>query len=129
MSAPATLSSTETVTLTPSYRLPLGLVVLAVAAGFLNLWLGGFLFLFSLFLAFQAATLRLTFTESALCLFRKDTQLREFPYADWQHWQIFWPPVPILFYFREVKSIHFVPILFDPVTLNACLLSRCPRIN
>jgi hypothetical protein len=122
------LNSTETIILSPSYRVPLGLGIIALGSLVLAWWLAAFLFLFALFLAFQAATLKLTFTDSALCLYRGETQLRQFPYTEWQHWQIFWPPVPILFYFREVKSIHFLPILFDPVTLQACLEGRCPRM-
>ncbi|HBB34665.1 MAG TPA: DUF3119 domain-containing protein, partial [Cyanobacteria bacterium UBA9273] len=44
------------------------------------------------------------------------------------NWRIFWPQLPILFYFKEIKSIHFLPILFDPKQLNTCLEQRCPRI-
>jgi hypothetical protein len=75
---------------------------------------------------FQAATLRLRFTDTALDIYRSETRIRCFPYQEWQNWRVFWPPVPILFYFKEVKSIHFLPILFDPKMLRTCLEQRCP---
>ncbi|WP_390883386.1 DUF3119 family protein [Kovacikia minuta] len=61
------------------------------------------------------------FTETDFDIYRGEKLIRRFPYRDWQNWRIFWSPVPILFYFREVKSIHFLPILFDPKTLRLCL--------
>jgi hypothetical protein len=82
--------------------------------------------LFGLFLLFQTATIRLRFTETDLDIYRSETLLRRFPYKDWQNWQIFWSPVPILFYFKEVNSIHFLPILFDPKALQSCLEARVP---
>lgn len=117
-----------TVQLAPSYTLPIAIVVIGITIVLLQPWVAGIIVLFGLFLLVQAATLRLYFTETALDLYRGETQLRHFPYQDWQNWRIFWTKLPILFYFREVKSIHFLPILFDPKTLNACLEQRCPRI-
>jgi hypothetical protein len=83
--------------------------------------------LFGLFLLYQAISLRLRFTETALNIYRGETQIRTFPYKDWQTWQIFWLPIPILFYFREVKSIHFLPMLFEARKLQACLEKFVPR--
>lgn len=123
----ATQSKQKTVILTPRYWVPLGVAIFAVPLFFLNLWVGAVVLVFAGFLAFQAATIRFHFTKTALELYRGDTQLRNFPYKDWSNWAIFWPPVPILFYFREVNSIHFTPMLFDPKTLQACLEERCPR--
>jgi hypothetical protein len=37
--------------------------------------------------------------------------------------------VPILFYFKEINSIHFLPILFDRKMLQTCLEQRCPRLD
>jgi len=119
-------NSVSTVQLTPSYKLPLVLVIAAVPVLLVQAWVGGAIALFGLFLMFQAATLRLQFTESALDIYRGETVIRHFPYTEWLNWQIFWPPLPILFYFKEVKSIHFLPILFDPKTLKTCLEQRCP---
>jgi hypothetical protein len=104
-------------------------LVLAAPLLFVKLWIGLLLALFSLFLLVQAATLRLCFTETALDIERGQTLIRRFPYQDWQHWRIFWSPIPILFYFKEVNSIHFLPVLFEPKALQACLEARCPRIS
>ncbi|HIK44075.1 MAG TPA: DUF3119 family protein [Leptolyngbyaceae cyanobacterium M65_K2018_010] len=118
---------TTTTELAPSYRIPLGLVALALPLFFLQIWLAGVVGVFGVFLLVQALTLRLHFTDSALEIYRGNTLIRHFPYAEWQYWQIFWAPVPILFYFREIKSIHFLPILFSPTQLRTCLETHCPN--
>jgi hypothetical protein len=115
-----------TVVLAPSYRLAAGLAIAALPVAYLNLWLGLGIFLFALFLSLQAAMLRLQFTDAALEIYRGAKLIRSFPYADWQTWYIFWRPIPILLFFREVNSIHFLPILFDPQTLRACLEQHIP---
>lgn len=120
-------TSESTVELAPSYTLPLVLVIAAIAVLLVQAWVGGAIALFGLFLMFQAATLRLQFTETALDIYRGEKLLRRFAYQEWQNWKIFWPAVPILFYFKEVKSIHFLPILFDPKALKTCLEQRCPK--
>ncbi|MBF2025346.1 MAG: DUF3119 family protein [Oscillatoriales cyanobacterium C42_A2020_001] len=115
------------VELTPSYWLPLGFVVAALPLFFVQVWVSLAIALFGAFLLLQAVTIRLRFTESALDVYRGDALIRRFPYSEWQNWRIFWQPLPILFYFKEVKSIHFLPILFDAKTLQNCLETRCPR--
>lgn len=120
-------ASTETVVLSPSYRLPIALLVLAMPLLLVQVWGSLVIALFGFFLLFQAATLRLCFTETALDIERGQTLIRRFPYQEWQNWRLFWSPVPILFYFKEVNSIHFLPILFDPKALQACLEARCPQ--
>jgi hypothetical protein len=127
-SAASSATSTQTVELSPSYTLPLMLTVAALPVSLLQLWVSLAIALFGLFLMFQAATIRLQFTETALDIYRSETMIRRFPYQDWQNWRIFWTPVPILFYFKEIKSIHFLPVLFDPKMLRTCLEQRCPRI-
>ena len=122
-----TTASTQKIVLSPSYRLPIALMVLAVPLLFVQVWVSLVIALFGLFLLFQAATLSLCFTETALDIERGQTLIRRFPYQDWQDWQIFWLPVPILFYFKEVNSIHFLPILFDPKMLQTSLEAHCPR--
>jgi hypothetical protein len=116
----------ETIQLAPRYNIPLALMALAIPLLWVQIWVSGAIALFSLFLLLQAVTLRLWFTDTALDIYRGDTLIRRFPYAEWQTWTIFWPPVPILFYFKEVNSIHFVPVLFDAKALTACLSERCP---
>ncbi|BAZ67578.1 MAG: DUF3119 family protein [Pelatocladus maniniholoensis HA4357-MV3] len=120
--------STSTVELKPSYNIPVVLVMAAIPLLLVQPWIGGAIALFGLFLMFQTVTLRLQFTATDLDVYRGEKLIRRFPYQEWQNWRIFWDRVPILFYFKEVKSIHFLPILFDPKTLKTCLAQRCPRI-
>ncbi|QEY32080.1 DUF3119 family protein [Synechococcus sp. RSCCF101] len=123
--------------LSPSYRLSLaitagGLVILAAAVlvGRLNdlplatPWLAIAVVaalltaLFGLVLVVQTALIRLEFSGDALLVRRQQTVIRRFPYREWLAWRVFWPRLPILFYFREVNSIHFLPMLFEPDGLN-----------
>ncbi|MBP5971415.1 DUF3119 family protein [Brasilonema sp. CT11] len=120
--------ASTTVELKSSYNIPLVLVVTAIPVLIVQPWVAGLMGLFGLFLMFQAVTLRLFFTPTDLDIYRGEKLIRRFPYREWQNWRIFWNRVPILFYFKEVKSIHFLPILFDPNTLKTCLEERCPRI-
>jgi hypothetical protein len=120
--------STSTVELKPSYNIPVVLVISAIPLLLVQPWVGGTIALFGLFLMFQTVTLHLQFTATDLDVYRGEKLIRRFPYQEWQNWRIFWDRVPILFYFKEVKSIHFLPILFDPNTLKTCLEQRCPRI-
>lgn len=80
--------------------------------------------LFGVFLLFQTVAIRLVFTESDLDVYRGDTLLRRFPYEEWENWQIYWEPVPILFYFKEVNSIHFLPMLFSARMLKEALTTH-----
>lgn len=121
-----TADFTQTIELAPSYKIPVFLIITAMPLALINLWLGGALALLGLFLFFQTITVRLQFTPTALDVYRSGQMIRQFPYAEWLTWRIFWQPVPILFYFREVNSIHFLPIIFDPKTLLSCLQKYCP---
>ncbi|MEH2142084.1 DUF3119 family protein [Nostoc sp.] len=121
-------NSTSTVELKPSYNIPIVLVIAAIPLLLVQPLVGSVFTLFGLFLMFQALTLRLQFTATDLDIYRGEKLIRRFPYQEWQNWRIFWSGVPILFYFKEIKSIHFLPILFDPNTLKNCLEQRCPRI-
>ncbi len=119
-------SSTETIELSPSYALPIALIALAIPLLLVQVWVSLAISVFGVFLVFQAATLRLRFTATDLDIYRGENLIRRFPYQDWQNWRIFWSALPILFYFKEVTSIHFLPILFDPKTLQHCLETRIP---
>jgi hypothetical protein len=125
---PTTPVSSSVVELSPSYTIPLVLVGIAIALLLVQPWASLPIGLFGLFLLFQTVTLRLQFTETDLDVYRSGQLIRRFPYAEWQNWRIFWEPVPILFYFKEVKSIHFFPIIFNPKTLKACLEKHCPYV-
>ncbi len=74
--------------------------------------------LFGLFLLLQTWLLRLQFGDDALLVWRQDSLLRRFPYAEWLGWRLFWSPLPVLFYFRERRSIHLLPVLFDASALR-----------
>jgi hypothetical protein len=112
--------------LSPAYGLPVAIAGLAIPLWFVLPWLSGICALFGIFLLLQASTLRLVFTDNALDIYRGEKLIRQFPYKDWKYWQIYFHPLPILFYFREVKSIHFLPILFDAQQLTVCLKQHCP---
>ncbi len=122
--SPSTTDPSPTVELAANYALPVAFCLLAIPSLLWSWALALVLGVFGLFLAYQTAVIRLVFTESALDVYRSQTRIRQFPYSEWQGWRIFWPPLPILFYFREVNSIHFLPILFSPAVLRQCLEER-----
>ena len=111
----------QTIELAPSYTIPLVLVLVAIILLMLQPWVSLVIALLGLLLMFQAVTIRLQFTPTALDIYRSEKLIRRFPYADWQEVRIFFNPVPILFYFKEVNSIHFLPIIFTPKILKECL--------
>lgn len=119
-------NSVEVVELSPSYKIPLVLIAMAIALGFVAWWAAIIPALLGLFLTVQTILIRLQFSDRALFVMRSGKILREFPYSEWLNWEIFWSPVPILFYFREVNNIHFLPIIFDPKALRECLNKYYP---
>ena len=124
-----TSSDTEQVIeLAPSYKIPIFLILIAIPLVFINLVVGIIIALLGLFLTIQTLNIRLQFTATALDVCNSGKMIRRFPYQEWSNWRIFWQPIPILFYFREVNSIHFLPIIFDPKTLVSCLEKYCPRV-
>jgi hypothetical protein len=123
----AAIENSETVELAPSYVIPMVLIGAAIPLLLVKVWLSAIVGLFGSFLLIQTVMLRLRFTPTDLDVYRGETLIRRFPYQEWQNWEIFWSPVPILFYFREVKSIHFLPIIFDPKMLRTCLEQRFPK--
>jgi len=125
---PETPSMSETVELAPSYTLAIAVVLIGAAIVPFQIWVGGIVAVFGGFLLLQSALLRLQFTVTNLDVYRNGKVIRSFPYSEWSHWEIFWQPIPILFYFREVNSIHFLPILFDPKMLRVLLKQRCPQL-
>ncbi|MEX1323188.1 MAG: DUF3119 family protein [Synechococcaceae cyanobacterium] len=93
------------------------------------LWLALVVTLFGLFLVLQTALLRLEFNGEALLVRRGGEELRRFPYEAWLGWRLFWPPLPVLFYFRERQSIHLLPVLFDAAALRQQLQGRLPQLE
>jgi hypothetical protein len=114
------------VELAPSYTIPLVLTATAIPIAAIQLWVGIAIGIFGLFLTIQTAIIKLKFTTTALEVYRGSKLIRTFPYQEWETWQIFWQPVPILFYFKEVNSIHFLPIIFDHKMLRTCLAHYYP---
>jgi hypothetical protein len=113
---------------------PLGLLLLAGACLGLRPFWGGAVWLalgtavMGLFLLLQTALLRLRFAPEALLVARRDTVIRRFPYDAWIGWRVWWPALPVLFYFREENSIHLLPMLFDATALREQLEHRLPTI-
>jgi Protein of unknown function (DUF3119) len=126
VSSPSSNSLTD-LELAPNYAIAIVLIAVALPLTWWQLWVGLPLLAFALFLLVQTNGIRLKFTAVSLVVSRFGKEIRSFPYAEWEDWQIFWQPLPILFYFREVNSIHFLPMLFDPQQLRACLEQHCPR--
>jgi hypothetical protein len=120
-----TISSSEQlpteVELKPSYVISLVLVGTAIPLAAIAPWVSVVIALFGVFLLIQTISIRLKFTTTALEVYRQSNLIRSFSYREWQNWRIFWQPVPILFYFKEVNSIHFLPIIFDSKMLRTCL--------
>lgn len=111
--------------LSPSYNIALAIMAATIPLVWIQIWVALIVGLFGLFLLVQTALIRLRFTATALEVYRSGKEIRRFPYTEWEVWQIFWQPVPILFYFREVNSIHFLPMLFDAGQLRSCLDQYC----
>lgn len=118
---------TQVVELAPNFRIPGFLILTAVGLSVVSWWLAGAIAILGLFLTVQTILIRLQFTEQALNVLRSGNIILSFPYSEWLNWEIFWSPIPILFYFKEVKSIHFLPIIFDAKTLANCLQKHYPR--
>jgi hypothetical protein len=123
VSSPGTAGSplpdpAQGVILAPRPWVPLGVVLLGVASLALSVWAALVVGLFGLFLLLQSQLLRLQFSAEALLVWRGASLLRSFPYSDWLGWRLFWQPLPVLFYFREQRSIHLLPVLFDATTLR-----------
>ena len=110
----------------PSYAIPVVLILLGIPLIWIQPIAAGIVAIFGLFLAYQAATIRLVFTATDLEVYRSQEKFRTFPYLEWQDWKVFWFAFPILFYFKEVKSIHFLPVLFDSKILKNCLEKHIP---
>ena len=126
--------SLTTVRLRPRYTIPIVLVLTGIPAIVVSPWVAALISLFGLFLMIQTSAIRLEFTVSGLDVLRNGNRFRQFPYRDWLNWKIFWSPVPILFYFREVNSIHFIPVLFNTQELRDCLeryvpIEQLPNVN
>ena len=116
----------DTVSISPSPRLALLITLFSLSLLALPFkpWPTVVVGLFGVFLLVQTYSLRLEFTADTLVVWRGQQELRRFPYAEWKSWRLFAPWLPGLFYFREVNSIHFLPILFNAAELRQQLENR-----
>ena len=122
---------TNSVIISPSPRLPLLILSLSASLWFLPLspWPTLVVGLFSVFLLVQTYILKLEFSEEDLVVWRGQEEIRRFPFNEWMSWRLFAPWLPGLFYFRESKSIHFLPILFNPAELQEQLEQRVGQLQ
>ena len=114
-------TASDSTELNSNYAIPVVLLLVGIPLFIVQPIAGAIVSIFGMFLAYQAATIRLVFTKTDLEVYRSQEKFRTFPYQEWQNWRVFWLSFPILFYFKEVKSIHFLPVLFDVKMLKTCL--------
>ena len=124
-----TENNSSNFTISPRVWVATGMLIISIASGIIYFPAGLVLAIFSIFLYIQTAILQLTFSADALLVTRRSwgspaVEIKRFPYKEWQYWQIFWPRFPVLFYFREINSIHFLPMLFSANQLQSELKQR-----
>lgn len=124
-----TENSSSNFTISPRAWVATGMLIISIVSGIIYFPAGIVLSIFSTFLFIQTAILQLTFSADALLVTRRSwgapaVEIKRFPYKEWQYWQIFWPRFPVLFYFREINSIHFLPMLFNANQLQSELKQR-----
>ena len=119
------------VSIAPSPRLPLLIFVLGPALLPLPLhpWPTLINSLIALALLVQSYSLRLEFEQNALIVWRGSQELRRFPYDDWMSWRLFWDGFPAVLYFRERKSPHLIPVLFNAKELREQLKARVGNLE
>ena len=119
------------VTISPSFQLPIILIVLSSMLLFLNIgvWPTIVSGSFSLFLLLQAFTLRINITREDFVVLQLGKEIRRFPFKNWIAWKLFLPDLPGIFYFRETSSPHLLPILFNPKQLKDELLKKVDTLE
>ncbi len=116
----------DSVTITPSFQLPIILIILSFMLLFLKI---GFIptivsASFSFFLLLQSFTLRIKITKNDFIVLQFGKEIRKFPFKNWLTWKLFLPKLPGIFYFREKSSPHLLPILFNPDQLKEQLQDK-----
>jgi len=110
----------DSVTIAPSFQLPIILIALSFALLFLKI--GSLPTIisasFSFFLLLQSFTLRIKITQDDFIVLQLGKEIRRFPFKNWLTWKLFLPILPGVFYFREKSSPHLLPILFNPEQLR-----------
>lgn len=105
--------SPASIVIAPRPWLSLAVIALGVVTLGWVLGVGVALVVFGLFLGFQTATVRIVFGATDFEVWQYRRRVVGFPYNEWVSWRVFFPGVPVLFYFREVYSPHFIPMLFS----------------
>ena len=123
--------SKDSVTISPSFQLPIILIVLSFMLLFLNIgvWPTIISGSFSFFLLLQAFTLRINITKEDFVVLQLGKEIRRFPFKNWISWKLFLPGLPGIFYFRETASPHLLPILFNPKQLKDELLKKVDSLE
>ena len=110
----------DSVTIAPSFQLPIILIALSFSLLFLKI--GSLPTIisasFSFFLLLQSFTLRIKITQDDFIVLQLGKEIRRFPFENWLTWKLFLPSLPGIFYFREKSSPHLLPILFNPEQLR-----------
>jgi hypothetical protein len=117
---------TAEIVVPPRFNLALSVIAIGAIATQWLLGVGVAVMIFGAFLVFQTATVRIIFAAEQFEVWQYGKRVIGFPYKEWQKWQVFWPPLPILFYFREIYSPHFIPMLFDHRILRENLKKFIP---
>tara|TARA_Y100000816_G_C25561609_1_gene303334 strand:- start:59 stop:463 length:405 start_codon:yes stop_codon:yes gene_type:complete len=121
----------ETVIISPSFQLPIILIILSLMLLFLNIgyWPTIIFSSFSFFLLLQSFTLRIKITNENFIVLQLGKEIRTFPFRNWISWKFFFPIIPGIFYFRETSSPHLLPILFNPEQLKKELLKKVESLE
>ena len=121
----------DSVTIAPSFQLPIILIVLSFSLLFLKI--GSFPTIisasFSFFLLLQSFTLRIKITQNDFIVLQLGKEIRRFPFKYWLTWKLFLPSLPGIFYFREKSSPHLLPILFNPEQLRNQLKDKVGELE
>ena len=121
----------NSVIISPSFQLPLILIILSFMLLFLKIgiWPTIISASFSFFLLLQAFTLRIKITKEDFIVLQLGKEIRTFPFKNWISWKLFLPELPGIFYFREESSPHLLPILFNPIQLKKELINRVESLE
>ena len=121
----------ESVTISPSFQLPIILIALSFSLLFLKI--GSFPTIisasFSFFLLLQSFTLRIKISKDDFIVLQFGKEIRRFPFKNWLTWKLFLPSLPGIFYFREKSSPHLLPILFNPEQLRDQLKDKVGELE
>ena len=121
----------DSVTISPSFQLPLILIALSFFLLFLNIGTYPTIISasFSFFLLLQAFTLRIKISQDDFIVLQLGKEIRRFPFKNWLTWKLFLPSLPGIFYFREKSSPHLLPILFNPEQLRNQLKDKVGELE